>query len=67
MKTGSETQVIKWPPLPLKCSIAFIVVIESMDLPPRTNYIVHGLKPSRVSMLLNNNVLKKSFVVGRRS
>lgn len=62
-----EHEVIKWLPFPLKRSIVLIVVIESMDLPPRTNYVVHGLKPSRVSMLLNNNVLHMWFVVVRRS
>lgn len=64
-----EHEVIKWLPFPLKRSIVLIVVIESMDLPPRTNYVVHGLKPSRVSMLLNNNVCTcglLSFVARQR-
>ena len=59
--------MIKWPPLPPKSSIVFIVVRDSMDLPPRRNYIVHGLKPSRVSMFWNNKVLQMWFVVVCRS
>lgn len=61
--------MIKWLPFPLKRSVILIVVIESMDLPPRTNYVVHGLKLSRVSMLLNNNVCTcglLSFVARQR-
>ena len=38
-----------------------------MDLLPRTNCVVHGLKPLRVSMLLNNKVFQIWFVVVRRS
>ena len=38
-----------------------LLLVVSMDLPPTGPSVVHGLKPSRVSVLVRHNALKMWF------